>query len=166
MVSENIFTRPIFTDYILPWVLVFVIVFAILEKSKLLGEGKKQINAIIGAVCGLILLAFPFSRDVVVKLIPFLVIVAMIIFVFMVLYGFVSGETKGDPLGKGVKIAFGIGIFIALAISVLIITDTWSKVWSFLSSSNTGLNLVFVLVGAAAIVAVLFSGGKSGSKED
>lgn len=166
MVSENIFTKPLFTDYILPWLLVFVIVFAILEKSKILGEGKRQINAIIGAVCGLLLLAFPASRDVVVKIIPVLVVMAVVIFAFLMLYGFASGETKGDPLGKGVKIAFGIGIFIILAAAVLMITGKWNTFWSFLSGSSTGSSILFVVVGAAAIAAVLFGGGKGDKKND
>ena len=54
----NIFTHVVFAEYILPWVLVFVLIFAILEKSNLLGEGKRQVNAIVGAVCGLILFHF------------------------------------------------------------------------------------------------------------
>ena len=46
----NILNYPIIRDIVLPFILVFVLVFAILEKSKLLGDGKKQINAIIGFV--------------------------------------------------------------------------------------------------------------------
>ena len=41
-----------FYEFALPFLLVFTIVFAILEKTKLFGGGKKNINLIIGIVVG------------------------------------------------------------------------------------------------------------------
>jgi hypothetical protein len=41
-----------FTDVLLPFILVFTIVFAALQKTKILGEGKKQFNVIIALVMG------------------------------------------------------------------------------------------------------------------
>lgn len=164
MATENWFTHVVFTDYILPWILVFVLVFAILEKSKLLGEGKRQINAIIGLIFAFILLAFPASRDLIVALIPILVIIMVILFVFLFLYSFASGETKGDPLGKKVKVGIGILIALALVIIVLVITGTWDMVWSVLTTSTTGANILFIIIALAAVAAVLF--GHKGKKEE
>ena len=166
MVQENIFTHWMFTDYLLPFILVFVLVFAILEKTNILGEGKRQINAIIGFIAGLILLAFPFSRDVVVRLIPFMIVVAVIVFVFLLLYSFVSGEKKGDPLNKGIKVTIRIAIVIALAVAVLVITDTWDNVTNFMGSSNTGANVVFIIIAILAVVTVLLSGKEKKKEED
>lgn len=161
MAVENIFTKVIFTDYILPWILVFVLIFAILEKSQLLGEGKRQINAILSAVVGLILLAVPYSRDIINQIVPFMVILAVILFVFLLLYGFVSGQKADkDLLGKGVKIGLGIAIGIAILIAVLVITDYWNDVIDYLGSSNTGANIIFIIIAAAAVVAVLAGKGK------
>jgi len=58
---EIVFISPLFLNYILPFVLVWTLIFAILEKTNLLGEGRRQINAIIGLVVGLILIAFHFQ---------------------------------------------------------------------------------------------------------
>ncbi len=88
---EPIFISSYFLDYILPFVLVFTLIFAILEKTKLLGEDKKQINSLVGLVVGLILIAFPYARDIVVLLMPFLAVSAVILLVFMLLYGFILG---------------------------------------------------------------------------
>jgi hypothetical protein len=41
-----------FTDVLLPFILVFTIVFAALQKTRILGEGKKQFNVIIALVMG------------------------------------------------------------------------------------------------------------------
>ena len=164
MAAENWFTNVIFTDFILPAVLIFVLVFAILEKTKLLGEGKKQINAIIGVVIALTLLAFPASRDLIVALIPILAVIMIILFVFLFLYSFASGETKGDPLGKKVKIGIGIVIAIVIIIAVLLITGAWGRVVEVFSESNTGANIVFIVIAGAAILAVLY--GSGGKKEE
>ena len=97
---ETIFSSSIFTDIILPFLLVFTLVFAILDKSKLLGEGKRQINAIMSLVIGLILIGFPFAMEIIVKLIPFLAVSLVILFVFMLLFGFISSKKEGDVLNN------------------------------------------------------------------
>ena len=40
-------------DSLLPFLLIFTIVFAVLEKTKIIGEGKKQFNVIIALVISL-----------------------------------------------------------------------------------------------------------------
>ena len=42
------------TDVMLPFLLIFVIIFAILQKAKILGEGKKNLNVIIALVVALL----------------------------------------------------------------------------------------------------------------
>jgi len=86
-------------DIILPFLLVFTLVFAILDKSKLLGEGKRQINAIISLVVGLIFIGFSYATNIVQKLVPFLAVSLVIVFIFLLVYGFISGKTEGDVLG-------------------------------------------------------------------
>jgi hypothetical protein len=50
MAGETIFQNFIIKDFILPFVFMFVLVFAILEKTKILGDGKKQLDAIVAGV--------------------------------------------------------------------------------------------------------------------
>ena len=47
MAQEIFLQNWLFTRFAWPFLLVFFIVFAILEKTKLLGEGKKQVNALV-----------------------------------------------------------------------------------------------------------------------
>lgn len=57
------------TDVLLPFLLIFVIVFAILQKTRILGEGKKNLNTIIAIVVGLLVVIphvtgrFPANAD-------------------------------------------------------------------------------------------------------
>ena len=155
----------IFVAYILPFALVFTLIFAILQKTKLLGEDKKQIDAIIGLVIGLMLVAFPYARDIVNNLMPFLAVFAVILLVFMLLYGFVSGKKDGDILGKGWKYAFYAIITIALIIALIVITGYWNAVVNFISNEGTGgqllINGLIIVVIAGALFAVLWDKGKS-----
>ena len=79
-----LFDSPIFTQGILPFVLIFVLIFAILQKSKILGEGKAQIDALVALAIALILLTVPVARDIVVNLMPWLAVGAAVILVFMI----------------------------------------------------------------------------------
>ena len=119
--ADPFLISPYFLDYILPFVLVFTLIFAILEKTKLLGDGKKQIDALVAGVVGLILIASPAS-EIVVLLMPFLAVSAVILLVFMLLYGFIHGKTEGDVLGKWWKIAFSIILVLGLVTVLLMIS--------------------------------------------
>tara|TARA_Y100000034_G_scaffold94740_1_gene114874 strand:- start:1494 stop:1997 length:504 start_codon:yes stop_codon:yes gene_type:complete len=165
---EPILISPFFTDYILPFVLVFTLIFAILQKTQLLGEGKKQINAILGLIIGVILLAFPFARDIIVKLMPFLAISAVVLFVFMLIYGFMMGKQDGDVLHKGVKIALGIIFALALVTALLFISGYWDPIYDLMfnraTSAQIWINVLLVVVIGGAIAAVLSTKDK-GEKE-
>ena len=165
MPAEPFLLSPLFTDLILPFVLVFTLIFAILQKSNLLGEGKKQIDALIGLVVGLILIAFPGPRDIIVLLMPFLAVSAVILLVFMLLYGFIVGTKEGDVLGKPWKIAFGAILTLALVSYLIFITGNWDWIWNLIfgrgGGSQIGINLLLLAVIAGAIIAVVKGGGTS-----
>ena len=161
---EPIFISSYFLDYILPFVLVFTLIFAILSKTKLLGEEKKQINAIIGLVVGIILIAFPFARNIIVQLMPFLAVSAVILLVFMLMYGFIWGKSE-DVLDKGMKITLAIIFGLALITALLFITGWWDPVYDFAfgrgGASQVWINGLLIVVLAIAIIAVIKGEKKS-----
>lgn len=154
----NILTYPIFKEIILPFLLVFTLVFAILEKSKLLGEGKSQINAIASFVTAGILISFGNAVNIILQMTTFMAVALFVLFVFMLIYGFAYGNKTGDPLSPGLKTFIGILIFIAVVMAMLIITGYWGKVYTFFSGSTIGMNILFVVLIGAAIATVLFGG--------
>ena len=87
------------------FILIFALIFAILQKTKLLGDESKRVNAMISLVIGLMLIAFPPARNLVVLLMPFLAVVAVILLVFMLLYGFIVGKKEGDVLSSRADIS-------------------------------------------------------------
>lgn len=158
---DTIFNSALFNEVILPFLLVFVLVFAILDKTKILGEGKRQINAIISLVVALIFVSFAWATGIVVKLMPFLAVVLVIILVFYLLMGFIWNEKEGFNPPKGVKIAGAILVFIALVIAVLVVTDSWDKMINlFKGGGNTTATIVMIIVIAGAMAIVLATGKK------
>ena len=161
----NFLSIPIFKDIVLPFILVFALVFAILQKSKLLGESKQQIDAIVAFVIAGILVTFSTQVEWIRQFIVFLVVGLVILFIFMLIYGFAYGDTKGDPLAgaKWVKPTVGVIVFIAVIVGALVITGFWDKVVNFFSNGDLGPNVLFLILIAVAIITVLNSGKK---KED
>lgn len=159
----GIFELPIFANIILPFVLMFVVVFAILEKTDILGKEKRQINAIVAFVFSLIYTSVPGAVSVTKEIIP-IVGVAIIVFLsFMLLFGFVGGQT--NPMNKGIRITAGIVILIALIITLLQATGSFPvlKGWFSLEEVlSTAVLLVFII---AIFSVVLTSKPEPESKE-
>ena len=158
------FLAPFFLDYILPFVLVFTLIFAVLQKTKVLGEGKKQIDAIIGLIIGIILIAFPFARSIVVNLMPFLAVSVTVLLVFMLMYGFVYGK---EDMRGGLKITLLIISSLALITVLLIITGAWDYLHDMMFNNPEGgqiwINILLIVVMAGAVIAVVAGKDSGGS---
>lgn len=161
-----IFEHPFFTEGVLPFVLVFVLMFAILEKTKVLGDGKTQIDAIVALVLGLILIVTPGPRDMIVGILPWLAVGVAVILTFMILYGFVAGDLTDDKnVSKGMKITFGVLAAIFVVTVVMIVTGLWGSITGIFSGSSGNsllLNILFIAV-IAGVVIVALKGGKKSS---
>ena len=162
MVS-TLFQSDIFVQIVLPFILIFTVIFAILEKAKILGEDKKQIDAIVSFAIALIFVSYSYATGVISKLMPFLGISAVVILIFMILFAFVSaGKEGGFELSQGLKITFGVLIGIGVIIAVIWATGAWDKVYGFFSGSderNTTLwATIFVVIAIVVAVVVAFKG--------
>jgi hypothetical protein len=163
MAQETILQHWVFTQFILPFLLIWTIVFALLEKTKILGDGKKQLDAIVAFVIGLIFVGAVFPKVVVGNLILFLTVAIIIMFVGLLLWGFISGyEIKGDILKAGfAKWIAGIIIIISVIGAVLWATGIWDSFYNLLFrqswSSSLWTNIAFIAVVAGALAVVLKS---------
>jgi len=158
---ETILQHWIFTRFAFPFLLIFFIVFAVLEKTKLLGEDKKQLNALISFVIGLIFVGVAYPTQVVGNLVLFLTIALVVMFVVLLLWGFVSGgDLKENILSnKYVKWIVGIAIVVAVLIAVLWATGIENSVIDFFFkqtwSNAFWTNVAFIVMIAAALALVL-----------
>ncbi len=159
-----------FTEGVLPFLLIFVVIFAILQKSKVLGEGKSQIDSLIALAVALILISAEGPRTIVVDLMPWLSVGVAVMLVFLILYGFVGGDLSGGNAPDWMKWTFGIlaGIF-TLGV-VLYVTGLGSIVSGWFEGagdSNWLMNgIVIILVIVAMVVAVRGGNGSGKSSSD
>ncbi|MBN2457667.1 hypothetical protein JXB31_00880 [Candidatus Woesearchaeota archaeon] len=112
------------TDALLPFLLIFVIVFATLQKTNLLGSGKKNFNIIISAIIGLLVViphvtnSYPQNRDVVEIInnsLPQLSMLMVAIIMALLLIGLMGGEASwigGSLSGWIAIIAFLLVVYI------------------------------------------------------
>ncbi len=159
-----LFAQDFLLEMVLPFVLLFVVTFAVLEKSKLLGDAKHQINALVSMVLGAMLISFPTPRDIMVSILPWFSVGIAVLLVFFLLYGFFGSDlSKGAP--KSIKITLGImtGIF---TLCVVIFTTGLDKIISRWAGANSQffLNSFIVLIVIGVIVWVILSSkGQSSS---
>ena len=151
-------------DVILPFLLVFSIVFAILDKTRVLGYEvidkvnypKKSINAIVAFCIAFFVVASAKLVEVIMKVSSQVVILLFAIVLFMALIGvFMEQNEKGVSLPKG---PWQTGFMIACLIGILLIFFNalgWiDTVYNFLSLHWSN-ELVASVILLGTIVAVM-----------
>lgn len=160
--AETILQHWIFTRFAFPFLLVFFILFAILEKTKILGE-KKQINALVAFIIGLIFVSVVYPVVVVNNLILFLTVALVAMFVGLLIWGFV-GE-KAQIEGKISKWIFAVVLIIVMVAAILWATGFYTPIYDWLFKQNWSnsfwTNFLFIVTIAIAIALILKSSGGS-----
>lgn len=145
------------------FILLFTLIFGILQKIKLFGENKKQIDALISLAAALLTTSVAYALDVIRQLVPFMAVGLVIILVFVLLIGMFWHDKDGFKPADWMKyMVFGI-VFIALVIAVMYFTGAWSylgEIWRDESSNAIG-NIVTALIVIGVIVLVFFGAEKS-----
>ena len=122
MPDDTFLQNHIFTEFLFPFLLMFFIVFAILDRTKLFGEGKKQLNALNSFVIGLIFVTAIYPKIVVSNLVLFLTVAIVCIFVILLIWGFIFGNEKEFKLDDKLKWTLGIVAGLAFVIAVIFAT--------------------------------------------
>jgi len=164
----GIFGVQWFSQILLPFLLVFVLLFAILQKSKLFGEDKTQTNSIISLVMALILVGVPLARGVITDIVPIVGVVAVILLVFMIILGFVGyTDDKGNlnkPLQITIAIIMGITLLAGIAWSLGLIP----KITDAIKNPQLGTvwqSLIFIIIIVVIFIIMMKSTNeKSGDK--
>ncbi|MEK6841591.1 MAG: hypothetical protein AABX91_00370 [Nanoarchaeota archaeon] len=164
--AETILQHWVFTQFIFPFLLIFFIAFGVLEKSKIFGQAK-QLNAGIAFVIGLIFVGAIFPKLVVGNLILFLTIALVTMFVALLLWGFVAGDTlKFNEAPAGLRYFIGLVIVIAtvaallwaLGVQGIFFVSVYDFVFKSGWSKDFWTNASFVVVVIAALALVLKPG--------
>lgn len=153
MAMETILQGWLVTKFILPFFLIFFILFGILEKTKMFGDRSKQLHALIAFVVGLIFVAAVQPKIIVENLTLFLTVAIVVVFVGILLWGFIVGELP-KVSNKLYGVIAGV-VIIAVIIATLWAAGVDGTVWDFLFRSNWSeefwTNFAFI---AAVIIAL------------
>lgn len=164
--AETIFQHPILIQFVYPFFFMFLVVYAVLEKTKVLGSNK-QINSLVALVIGLIFVTAIFPKVVVGNLILFLTIAITIALVTLLLWGFVAGMPLGEKMfeGKWKWVVLAV-VIIAVFFAVLWAADIQGTFFDLLFrqswSEKLWTNLAFIVVIAIALAVAMKGAGKGG----
>jgi hypothetical protein len=165
----TILQAPLLVDFLYPLLLVFFIVFAILQKLEIFGKDKSQLNAAIGLVVSLIFVGAVFPKLMVQNMVLYMSVALIVIFVALMFWGFISGKsdlTVTDDKGKKIRKIFAFLIFGSLIFAFFwasgvssSLIDVFEKFFRLLFGSSWSgsfwTNFIFVLIVAVAVLVVL-----------
>ncbi|MFP4423602.1 MAG: hypothetical protein ACLFP2_00055 [Candidatus Woesearchaeota archaeon] len=137
--------------YLLAFLLVFTIVYAILTKSKILGD-KKNFNIAVALVLGMLVILEP--NQTVVKImqsaIPNVSIVLVAILMFLLMVGLMGGEVKwlGNSASGWIAILSAVTIAWIFGVSAGWWGKGYNNVWylQWMNNSQTVATVIVLLV--------------------
>ncbi|MFA5176297.1 MAG: hypothetical protein WC413_03520 [Candidatus Nanoarchaeia archaeon] len=120
-------------EYLLPFLLVFSIIFALLEKLKILGKDKEEnpktnINVVVSFAMGALLIAQPQIVYLINQFLPKVSLMIIVILMFLLVLGMFGSDYAGDWGGIAMIIALIVcilGIIWAISPSAGIYMPTW-----------------------------------------
>ncbi|MBX4196479.1 hypothetical protein KW805_02745 [Candidatus Pacearchaeota archaeon] len=163
--GATILQSPLFVELVLPFLLIFALVFAVLQKTKILGDGKRQLDAIVALVIGLIFVSFAWAVQLTVQLVSFSAVALIVGLVFLMMWGMFH-EPGTFQIHKNVKMAVGILALIAVVIAVLVYSGGWEYIKGLFEGEDSSIatNAIIIIIVIIAVAAVVgFSGKSSGS---
>lgn len=155
------FLNDLLVQAVLPFLLIFVLIFAVLQKSKILGEGKHQIDSLVALTIALIVVAVPGPQKfIIINMMPWLAVGLAVLLVFFILYGFVAGDLSKLP--TWMKVAFGILALVFTSAIIIALTNVDRIIVSWFSGTGdlfvNAVILVLVVGGIAWVVLSTKSG--------
>ncbi|RLE42758.1 hypothetical protein DRJ48_02830 [Candidatus Woesearchaeota archaeon] len=163
-------------DVVLPFLLVFVVVFGVLEKSKIFGTvkiddvetTKKNLNAIVAFVVAFFVVASVRLVDIITQVSANTVTIMLFTFFFLILVGMLVQGEKGIELEGGWKIFFYIIILIALILIFIGALGWLPKIGEYISQfwENEIVASVVLLIIVVGFMFAIVGGSPKKSKSD
>lgn len=157
------------TDVMLPFLLIFVVIFALMAKTRILGEDKKKYNLVVALVIALLVVIphvlnyYPPEADIVEIMntaLPQVSIIAVAVIMLLILIGLFGGEAKwmGSSLSGWIAIISFIIILIIFGGAAGWWYD-WSWFYEFFGAETVAI-IVMILVFAIIVWWVTRGEGK------
>ena len=119
-------------DVFLPFLLVFAIIFAILEKTKILGKDKSNINAIVAVVVGLLLVVQQGIVQIINAFLPRVSLIIVVILMGLLIIAMIAGKEY-----KGIQgTTLGVAMILVIIAIIFALTASPSTGANWLTSSD------------------------------
>lgn len=139
-----------FYDVILPFLLVFAIIFAMLQKVKLFGKDQKNINVVVALVTAFFVVRVPEIVEAMNSFLPKISFLVLVLLMVLLVLGIFGASAEGMTGGW-----FFIAIVIAVAGIIWAITSSIPGLslpdWLSINAENQG-----VLLGIGALILGLY----------
>ena len=141
-------------DYLLPFLLIFALVFAILQKSKILGQ-EKGINIIIAVVIGFLALQLDFVPMFFREIFPRLGVALAVLLGLLILIGLFIDLGDKTKWPNYVLMAIGVIAFLIILAQVFTVYPWFSSWYSgdLIGWIVFGVILVGIIIAVAVMVA-------------
>jgi len=145
-------------SYVIPFLLIFAVVFAILKKTNILGKDNDAILAIISVAMGLLSLQFDFVSEFFAIVFPRFGIGLSLFLVLLIFVGFFTSP-DGKDLSK--KMGWmGLVIGIGTVIWALSEWDEWNNYGGFGGWFSENIWAILILGAVIGAIAVIYNSGK------
>lgn len=159
--AQNLLFHPLIINYILPFVFVFVVTYALMEKINILGDNK-QAHLLVALGMAFFFIGVPSLLNVTQTLIPIISLAVIVIFCLMLLFGILGIEFYNPQKSYSGLRGWIAGILIvAVLISFAAISGWTQKFASFLKPEALQF-IAFLIVIGVVIWIVTATGGKGG----
>ena len=146
----GLLVNPLFLNIILPFLLIFVIIYAILEKTHVLGQ--KYVNLIVSLIIAFIFIGVQSLVGFTLRLIPVITVLIVVLLSYFLVFGFIGIGQEN----KGLKITLGIIFGIAIVGALLWAAGLFEKISAIKPNSDI-IGLVILLVVLAGAIALVVS---------
>lgn len=169
-----------FYDVVLPFLLVFALLYAILDKTKVLGEEapgepKRSLNAVIAFAVAVFVVGTTKVVAVISQAIANFVIVIIVVAFFLITISLFIGEggilkftEAGQPGHKWFIYVFLPGIFIVILLIILHAIGWLQSIITFLAAhwSEDWVATILFLVGIAIFIAIIVRSDRGNQQQD
>jgi hypothetical protein len=157
-------------DVVLPFILVFTIVFAIFEKTKVLGTEKigdkdytrKNLNAMVAFVIAFFVIASSRLVEIITQVSSQVTILLLLVVLFLLLVGSFYKDSEGGYLKGGWQTFFMFAMFVGIVLIFLgaIKDDNGDSMldvfWHYVNEGGSGGNAVGAIILLIIIVIVMY----------
>lgn len=149
-------------EFFLPFLLVFSIVFAVLQKIKVLGDNK-GVHVIVSLAIGFLAVQNSFIVFLINNFLSNIALVLVLIIMFLVILGLLAGKEVSAKLNWVVVVIALVGIFWALFYDFF--SGTWILPEIFLLTGATQGSLLTILIFIVVIFVIVGGFGEKGKSK-